>query len=94
MPTKTNGLAVASLVLGILTLCGIGSVLAIVFGFSAISQMNKDPRQHGRGMAIAGVILGFVGVALILFVVGVTIIGANSADSKLSTVGNSISGAS
>ncbi|MEG3615027.1 DUF4190 domain-containing protein [Isoptericola haloaureus] len=63
---RTNGLAVASLVLGILWLYWVGSVLALIFGYVALSQIKKAPvsaPQDGRGLAIAGVVLGWVGVA-------------------------------
>jgi hypothetical protein len=70
--TSTNGLAVASLVLGILWLDGIGSVLAVIFGFVALNQI-KQRNQRGRGMAIGGLVLGWIGIALVaLAVVAVT----------------------
>lgn len=61
MRSGTNGLAVASLVLGILWLCGIGSLLAVIFGIIALSQLSKQP-QGGRGLAIAGIVLGTIGI--------------------------------
>lgn len=64
----TNGYAIASLVLGILWLFWIGSVLAIIFGHIALGQVHRS-RESGRGLAIAGLVLGYVGLAL--FVVGV-----------------------
>lgn len=52
--TSTNGLAIASMVLGILWLYWIGSVLALVFGYVAKGQIDRSAgRQTGRGMAIA-----------------------------------------
>jgi hypothetical protein len=58
---QTSGLAVASLVLGILGfMTGFTSVLAIIFGGIALSQMSKDTRLEGKGMAIAGLVLGIV----------------------------------
>lgn len=57
----TNGLAVAALVLGILWLCAVGSALAIVFGFVALSQIKRS-EQAGKGMAIAGIVLGIIGI--------------------------------
>ena len=57
----TNGLAIAALVLGILWLCAIGSVLAIVFGFVALNQIKRSG-QGGRGLAIAGIVLGIIGI--------------------------------
>ena len=71
-----NGLAVASLVLGIVgwTVC-IGSILAVVFGFVARTQI-QDSRgaQSGEGMAKAGIILGFVGIALVITLVVVSVL--------------------
>ena len=59
----TNGMAVASLVLGIIWLGGVGSVLALIFGFVGKRRIDKSRgRQGGRGLAIAGIVLGLVGV--------------------------------
>ena len=69
-PQKTNGLAVAALVLGIVGWipCGVGSVLAVIFGFVSQAQIrDSQGRQSGTGLAKAGIILGFVGIALIAF---------------------------
>ena len=60
-PTGTNGLAVAGFVLGLLWVCGIGSVLGVVFGFVALSQIRRR-NQSGRGLAIAGIVLGIIGI--------------------------------
>ena len=68
MPS-TNGLAIASMVLGIVWVWWIGSILALIFGFVARSPI-KERGQRGDGMAIAGIVLGFVGAAtLILFII-------------------------
>jgi len=68
-----NGMAIASMVLGILWIYWIGSILALVFGYVALSQI-KTRNERGRGMAIAGVVLGWIGVGLILlaFIVNFT----------------------
>jgi hypothetical protein len=60
---KTNSLAIASLC------CGIGQLLvgilagipAIVLGFVAINQI-RHTGEDGRGMAIAGIVLGFISI--------------------------------
>jgi hypothetical protein len=73
-PTSTNGMAIASLVLGILWLYWIGSILALIFGYIAKRQIDESQgRQTGRGMAIAGIVLGWIGVGIgvLLAVVGV-----------------------
>ena len=70
MPPRTNGLAVASMVLGILCLYGIGSILALVFGYQAKGQIERSGgRESGRGMAIAGIVLGWIGLALMAFII-------------------------
>lgn len=62
---RTSGLAVASLVLGIIGF----SILAIIFGGVAIGQTEKDPNLSGRGMAVAGLVLGIIEFIIELFVV-------------------------
>lgn len=50
------------------------SILAIIFGAVALNQINKSGgTMRGRGMAIAGLVLGITWV--ILFIVLVLIIG-------------------
>ncbi|MHB8718205.1 MAG: DUF4190 domain-containing protein [Candidatus Dormibacteria bacterium] len=66
--TSTNGLAIASLVLGILWVYWIGSILAVIFGHIALSQTSAR-QQGGRGLAIAGLALGYIGVALLVVVI-------------------------
>ena len=67
-PTKTNGLAVAGMVLGIIWLYWVGSILAVIFGHVALSQIKRNPNQGGRGMAIAAVVLGWIGVGILIIV--------------------------
>lgn len=73
---RTNGMAVASLVLGIvgllISLFGVLPILAIVFGAVGRRQIDQGGGR-GRGMATAGLILGVIG--LILFVVVLVVVG-------------------
>ncbi len=63
---KTSGLAVASLILGILFLIFPAAILAIVLGHISRSQIRDSAgRIKGAGMALAGLILGYAGVAVI-----------------------------
>lgn len=68
LPTqRTNGLAIASLVLGILWLYWVGSILALVFGYGAKAQIDRSGgAEGGRGLAIAGIVLGWVGVGTLV----------------------------
>jgi hypothetical protein len=56
-----NGLAVASLVAGLLWLGWLGSALAIVFGHVALRQIARE-QGRGRSIAIAGLALGYLGM--------------------------------
>ncbi len=68
LPPRTSGLAVASLVLGILHLCGIGSLLATIFGAVSLGQISRsNGTLTGKGMAIAGLVLGLIGLGFIPF---------------------------
>lgn len=68
-PSRTNGFAVAALVLGIVWVYWIGSILAVIFGAVALQQIEKSRGgQGGRGMAVAGLVLGLVGVGVLVLV--------------------------
>jgi hypothetical protein len=79
---KTNGLAIASMVLGIASIIpplAICSIPAIIMGAIALNQIKKDPSLDGRGMALAGVIIGSIFLALwILAIIGISILAATS----------------
>lgn len=61
----TNGLAIASLVLGIVWVFYIGSILALIFGLVAHKQI-KVTGQSGKGMATAGIVLGSIGITFLI----------------------------
>jgi hypothetical protein len=65
---KTNGLAIASLVLGIVWVAWLGSAAALILGLVALRQI-KARNQGGRGLAIAGIVLGALGLAWLLVVI-------------------------
>lgn len=66
-PGPTNGLTIASLVLSLLWLGGLGSLLGIIFGHVSHGQIKRR-QQRGSGIALAGLIVGYIGlVASIVF---------------------------
>ena len=79
MAPSTNGLAIASLVCAILTI----SIVAIILGHIARSQIrNSNGMQTGDGLALAGLIIGYIELAFgVLFVV-LIIIGAIAASQQ------------
>jgi hypothetical protein len=74
-PRRTNPLAIVSLVAGLaqFLLPFIAAVVAIVTGHIARSQIRRS-NEEGSGMALAGLILGYIGVALSVLAVGGVII--------------------
>ncbi len=65
VPRPTSGMAIASLVCGILWIYWIGSILALIFGYIARKQI-RERGESGNGMAIAGIVLGWIGVATLV----------------------------
>lgn len=76
--TGTNGMSIAALVLGILWIYGVGSILSLIFGYISLGQIKRDPRQKGKGMAIAGVVLGWVGIVGAIIVIAFIVYAAQS----------------
>src|SRR5450755_1957637 len=63
VPAGANRMALASLVLGILWLWGIGALLALILGIVARNQIHdSDGGQSGERLAVAGIVLGVVGL--------------------------------
>ena len=75
---RQNGMAVASLVLGIVGFaCCVAWILALVFGYQGRKQIDQSyGRQTGRGLATAGIVLGWVWCGLTI--VYVTVVAATS----------------
>ena len=78
-PTPTSGLAIASLVCGIFTILacyfwGFFGIPAVICGHLALKSIKANPTPiQGKGMAIAGLILGYLGIILQLIVIAVGI---------------------
>jgi hypothetical protein len=72
---STNGFAVASLVLGIFIFWLLPSILALIFGYTARKQI-RERGQGGDGMAVAGIVLGWVGVGIWVIILFIWILGA------------------
>jgi Domain of unknown function (DUF4190) len=73
-PPQNSNKAIASLVCGVLFLCAPASIAAIILGHLALVDIKRSPsRMAGQGMAMAGLVMGYLGIALtaiyIVFVV-------------------------
>ena len=69
---KTNSFAVAGFVIAIvslfLNLWGLVGAIAVVLSGVALSQINKT-NENGKGLAIAGLIIGIISVIYAIFVI-------------------------
>ena len=81
---KTSGMAVTSLIIGILSVLGgamflIPPILAVIFGHVSVSACNKNPNLTGKGMGIAGLVMGWLGLAgwiiFFFFIGGLAVLG-------------------
>src|SRR3954447_26148954 len=69
---KTNGLAIVSLVTGILgaIFCFIVAIVGIVLRIVALNQIkNSTGMQSGRGLAIAGIVVGSLGIVVVILLI-------------------------
>jgi len=65
MPPQNSNKAIASLVCGVLFMCAPASVAAVVLGHLALIDIKRTAgRMAGKGMAIAGLVMGYLGIAL------------------------------
>ncbi|WP_051946901.1 DUF4190 domain-containing protein [Verrucomicrobium sp. BvORR106] len=68
--SPTNGMAIAALVMGIVSiftfgLCGIGSIVTIILGHMALTRVRQSGGSlGGKGMAVAGLVMGYASIAL------------------------------
>ena len=66
-PAGTNKLAIMSLVMslaGFVCLPMLGGIIGAVLGIMAMASISSRPQQAGRGLAIAGIVLGAVNAIL------------------------------
>ncbi|HEY6181788.1 MAG TPA: DUF4190 domain-containing protein [Terriglobales bacterium] len=65
-PQQTSGMAIGSLVCGLFPFFILTPIAAIVLGHVALSQIKRSAgRLKGSGMAIAGLVLGYLSIASI-----------------------------
>ncbi|WP_424570155.1 DUF4190 domain-containing protein [Streptomyces sp. CH-036] len=88
-PAPNNGLGTAAMVIGIISVVGfclyglniILGILALIFGIIGLGRAKRGEATN-RGMALAGVILGSVGIVVGAALLGVIIWAATTADDR------------
>lgn len=75
LPPRTSGLAIFSLVTSLL---GLG-LIPVICGHIALSQIKKSGGVlTGKGLAIAGVVIGYVTIVLAILLIPIFFIGARA----------------
>lgn len=76
---QTSSMAVVSLIFGILAytlLPGIGALVAVICGHSARAEIRRAPAGsiEGDGLALAGLVLGWIQLAGLVLLVGLAVL--------------------
>ena len=67
---RVNGLAIASLFVGMLWMWWLGSLAAVIMGHVALHQIARSGgTQSGRTAALAGLGIGYLGLTALLAVI-------------------------
>jgi len=81
-PRPASGLAITSLICGIAGVVLfwavvplLASIVAVITGHMALRQTKENPAIGGRGMAFAGLIMGYIMVAVLVVGIVMTVIG-------------------
>ena len=86
-------MAIASLILGIAGVAAclgpLGAIPALILGYKARDEIDRTGGvQEGRGMAVAGIVLGWIGVGItvVAIVLGIVIalVGTTTSDTTSS----------
>jgi hypothetical protein len=74
-PPSTNAQAIISLVFGICGLMFFGSLIAVICGHIARGQIrDSQGRETGDGLAVAGLVLGYIGLGLTLLFIAIVMV--------------------
>lgn len=95
---KTNGMAIASLITGILSIvaCPIFGIAGLITGYSAKKAIREsNGAETGEGLATGGIITSYIGIVFIgialVAIIAVTFLGT-AASVKFESVGTAIDG--
>ena len=84
LPPETSGKAIFSVISGFLILFVPFSLCAVIFGYLALGEIRRSPgRLKGRGLAITGIVLGYLGVALTVGMIGMGIYSVHVAPQRM-----------
>jgi hypothetical protein len=75
LPVGRSGWAIAAGYLGLISVLCVPGPFALLCGILAVSEIRRDPKKHGMGRAIFGIVMGTLGsivllIGLIVFISG------------------------
>jgi hypothetical protein len=76
LPVGRSTWAIASGYLGLISVLILPAPLALWTGIMALREMKRNPKKHGKGRAIFGIIMGGLGTLAILFGIVAMIVAA------------------
>src|SRR5262249_12180078 len=89
-PAKRQGMAIASLVLGVLSMMCFGLIAgipAVILGHTAYARTRKRPEEYaGAGLAVAGFALGYASLLTTLILAGMLLPALAKAKSKAQSI--------
>lgn len=69
LPVGRSGWAIAAGYLGLFSLVLVPAPFAVVAGLLAIRAIRRDPKKHGLGRAVFGIVMGAIGTLLLALLV-------------------------
>lgn len=87
LPPEPKGLSIASLCCGIATFVGLGFFLLPQLAAVILGHMALKREPSGKGMAIAGLVMGYVGIALTVLIFVLIAVGLAVGRSTFGTSG-------
>lgn len=73
LPVGRSGWAIAAGYLGLISVLMIPAPLAILTGVLAILEIRRNPKKHGMGRAIFGLVMGVLFTTLLLLLLFVIV---------------------
>lgn len=73
IPVGRSAWAIAAGYLGLISVLLVPAPLAVIAGILAVREIKKDPKKHGMGRAIFGIVMGSLGTAvgIVVLVIGI-----------------------